>query len=181
MKSNIFITKAKDICDVKTLYVQGGSGQFLTKDNKLRLSSATPFNATRSEKIFNAGEDVMAFDELGLISYLTNKNFKNYGQLIGFCTDISKDFIYCKPGEIVFMQDRAGIYIGDGKVVTASLDGVGVTTVNGWKSHGKLKDLEFVEDEPVVEVEPVEEEIKDHVEEKESNVVVRSNKFRNRH
>ncbi len=191
MKNKDLVKKVKDICDVKTLYVQGASGEFLSKANKLRLSSSTPFNSTRSAKIFATGEDVMAFDELGLISYATNKNFKNYGQLLECCIDISKDFSDITDGEIVFMKDRAGVYVGDGQVITASLDGVGITTVKGWISHGKLKNVDFtvdpepvveevVEETPEVEAEPV-EEIKEHVEKKESNMVVRGNKFRNRH
>jgi hypothetical protein len=190
MKNKDLVKKVKDICDVKTLYVQGASGEFLTKANKLRLSSLTPFNSTRSAKIFAVGEDTMAFDELGLISYLTNKNFKNYGQLLECSIDISKDFSDIADGEIVFMKDRAGVYVGDGQVITASLDGVGTTTVKGWISHGKLKNVDFtidpepivevVEETPEVEAEPV-EEIKEHVEKKESNMVVRGNKFRNRH
>ena len=181
MKSKDFVKKALDICDTKTVYVQRAKGEFLNQANKLRLSGATPFNSTRSEKIFKVGEDVRAFDELGLVSYVSNKDFKDFGQLIGFCTDISKNFLDIKPGEIVFMQDRAGIYVGDGKVVTASLDGVGVTTVNGWKSHGKLRDLEFVEDEPAVEVAPEPEEEKTDVDKQESDVVVHNDSRRRRH
>ena len=150
MNSSEFITKAKDICDKKTMYIQTALGTPLTKANKLRLASASPFNSQRSAKIFEASEDTLGFDEIGLVSYISGVKFKDFGQLMSQCSDISKDFLEIVPGEIVFMQDRAGIFIGDGQVVTVSLDGVGITTVDGWKSHGKFAFVTY--DEPTPEV-----------------------------
>ena len=147
MNSSEFIAKAKDICDKKTMYIQTALGTPLTKANKLRLASASPFNSQRSAKIFEASEDTLGFDEIGLISYISGIKFKDFGQLMSQCFDISKDFSEIVPGEIVFMQDRAGIFIGNGQVVTVSLDGVGITTVDGWKSHGKFAFITY--DEPV--------------------------------
>ncbi len=145
-----FIAKAKDICDKKTMYVQTALGTPLTKANKLRLASSSPFNSQRSAKIFEASEDTLGFDEIGLVSYISGVKFKDFGQLMSQCLDISKDFSEIVPGEIVFMQDRAGIFIGDGQVVTVSLDGVGITTVDGWKSHGKLSYITYEEPAPEI-------------------------------
>ena len=150
MKSSEFIAKAKDICDKKTMYVQTALGAPLTKANKLRFASSSPFNSQRSAKIFEASEDTLGFDEIGLISYISGVKFKDFGQLMSQCFDISKDFSEIVPGEIVFMQDRAGVFIGDGQVVTVSLDGVGITTVDGWKSHGKLSYITYTEPAPEI-------------------------------
>ena len=162
MNSSEFIAKAKELCAKKTMYIQTALGAPLTKNNKLRLASATPFNSQRSKKIFDASEDTIAFDEIGLISYISGVKFKDYGQLMSQCVDISKDLSTVEPGEIVFMRDRAGIFIGDGKVVTVSLEGVGTTTIEGWVSHGKLAHVTYVDpeveevvaEEAVVEAEP---------------------------
>ena len=150
MNSSEFIAKAKDIYDKKTMYIQTAFGAPLTKANKLRFASASSFNSQRSAKIFEASEDTLGFDEIGLISYVSGVKFKDFGQIIGQCFDISKDFSTIVPGEIVFMKDRAGIFIGDGQVVTVSLDGVGITTADGWKSHGKLSFIVYDEPEPEV-------------------------------
>lgn len=162
MNSSEFIAKAKELCTKKTMYIQTALGAPLTKANKLRLASSTPFNSQRSKKIFDASEDTIAFDEIGFISYISGVKFKDYGQLMSQCVDISKDLSAVVPGEIVFMRDRAGIFIGDGKVVTVSLEGVGMTTIEGWVSHGKLAYVEYVDpeveevvaEEAVVEAEP---------------------------
>lgn len=153
MKSSEFIAKAKDICDKKTMYVQTAFGAPLTKANKLRFASSSPFNSQRSAKIFEASEDTLGFDEIGLISYVSGVKFKDFGQLMSQCFDISKDFSTIVPGEIVFMKDRAGIFVGNDQVVTVSLNGVGITTIDGWISHGKLSYITYTEPTPeVVEV-----------------------------
>lgn len=150
MNSSEFITKAKDICDKNTMYIQTAFGAPLTKANKLRFASASPFNSQRSAKIFEASEDTLGFDEIGLISYMSGVKFKDFGQLMSQCIDISKDFSTIVPGEIVFMKDRAGIFIGDDQVVTVSLNGVGTTTIDGWKSHGKLSYIIYEEPTPEI-------------------------------
>ena len=150
MNSSEFIAKAKDICDKNTMYIQTAFGAPLTKANKLRFASASPFNSQRSAKIFEASEDTLGFDEIGLISYMSGVKFKDFGQLMSQCIDISKDFSTIVPGEIVFMKDRAGIFIGDDQVVTVSLNGVGTTTIDGWKSHGKLSYIIYEEPTPEI-------------------------------
>ena len=159
-----FIAKAKDICDKKTMYIQTAFGAPLTKANKLRFASSSSFNSQRSAKIFEASEDTLGFDELGLISYVSGVKFKDFGQLMGQCIDISKDFSTIVPGEIVFMKDRAGIFIGDDQVVTVSLNGVGITTIEGWKSHGKLSYITYEEPTPEIVETFVEAEPDDIVE-----------------
>ena len=151
MNSSEFIAKAKDICDKKTMYIQTAFGAPLTKANKLRFASASSFNSQRSAKIFEASEDTLGFDEIGLVSYVSGMKFKDFGQIMSQCFDISKDFSTIVPGEIVFMKDRAGIFIGDDQVVTVSLNGVGITTINGWISHGKLSYITY-EEEPTPEI-----------------------------
>lgn len=175
MNSSEFIAKAKDICDKKTMYIQTAFGAPLTKANKLRFASASSFNSQRSAKIFEASEDTLGFDEIGLVSYVSGVKFKDFGQIMSQCFDISKDFSTIVPGEIVFMKDRAGIFIGDDQVVTVSLNGVGITTIEGWISHGKLSYItyeaeltpEIVEAEPDDIAEVLVEEISTDVEPKQ--------------
>lgn len=150
MNSSEFIAKAKDICDKKTMYIQTAFGAPLTKANKLRFASASSFNSQRSAKIFEASEDTLGFDEIGLVSYVSGVKFKDFGQIMSQCFDISKDFSTIVPGEIVFMKDRAGIFIGDDQVVTVSLNGVGITTIDGWISHGKLSYITYAEPTPEI-------------------------------
>ena len=150
MNSSEFVEKAKDTCTKKTMYIQTALGAPLNKANKLRLASASPFNSQRSTKIFEASEDTLGFDEIGLISYMSGVKFKDFGQLMSQCIDISKDFSTIVPGEIVFMKDRAGIFIGDDQVVTVSLNGVGITTIDGWISHGKLSYIIYEEPTPEI-------------------------------
>lgn len=150
MNSSEFIAKAKDICDKKTMYIQTAFGAHLTKANKLRFASASSFNSQRSAKIFEASEDTLGFDEIGLISHVSGVKFKDFGQIMSQCFDISKDFSTIVPGEIVFMKDRAGIFIGDDQVVTVSLNGVGITTIDGWISHGKLSYITYAEPTPEI-------------------------------
>ena len=57
------------------------------------------------------------------------------------------------------MPERIGIYVGDGKVVTCSPNGIGYTIVDGWASHGKIDEVVYSTDvvEPVEEEEEVED------------------------
>ena len=154
--SNDICNKARSIASEKTLYVKGGSGTKLTQQNKMWFSSNDTFNVKRTKLIFAASEDTRAFDEFGLLSAVSGYNCRTIGEVASLCDDISKDFSSILPGEVVFMKDRFGIFVGDGKVITVDPVGVGETILDGWVSHGKLPEVQYVE--PVAEA-PVETEV----------------------
>ena len=144
MRSIDICAKAKAIAASKNLYVRGGYGLKLTQANKLRFTGTDVFNNKRASIIFSADEDTVAYDEYGLLSAISGYNCRNLGEVMNLCEDISKDFSTIIPGEIVFMKDRIGVFVGNGHVVTCSNVGVGYTIVDGWVSHGKLPDVEYV-------------------------------------
>ena len=153
MRSIDICAKAKAIAASKNLYVRGGNGQKLTQANKLRFTGTDVFNNKRASIIFSADEDTVAYDEYGLLSAISGYNCRNLGEVMNLCEDISKDFSTIIPGEIVFMKDRIGVFVGNGHVVTCSNVGVGYTIVDGWVSHGKLPDVEYVVKEETKETE----------------------------
>ena len=156
LTSKDICNKARSIAAEKTLYVKGGNGNKLTKQNKMRFSSNDAFNIKRTNLIFAASEDTLAYDEFGLLSAVSGYNCRTIGEVAALCNDISKNFSSILPGEVVFMKDRFGIFVGDGKVITVNPVGVGETILDGWVSHGKLPEVQYVE--PVAEA-PVETEV----------------------
>lgn len=144
MRSIDICAKAKAIAASKNIYVRGGNGQKLTQANKLRFTGTDVFNNKRASIIFSADEDTVAYDEYGLLSAISGYNCRNLGEVMNLCEDISKDFSTIIPGEIVFMKDRIGVFVGNGHVVTCSNVGVGYTIIDGWVSHGKLPEVEYV-------------------------------------
>jgi len=156
LTSNDICNKARSIAAEKTLYVKGGGGAKLTPQNKMRFSSNDAFNIKRTNLIFAASEDTRAFDEFGFLASISGYNCRCIGEVAALCEDISKDFSTILPGEVVFLKDRFGIFVGDGKVITANPLGIGETILDGWASHGKLPEVQYVE--PVAEA-PVETEV----------------------
>lgn len=157
LTSNDICNKARSIASEKTLYVKGGSGAKLTQQNKMRFSSNDAFNIKRTSLIFAASEDTRAFDEFGLLSAVSGYNCRTIGEVAALCEDISKDFSSILPGEVVFMKDRFGIFVGNGKVITVNPVGVGETILDGWVSHGKLPEVDYYQPNEPVETEVVED------------------------
>ena len=156
LTSNDICNKARSIAGEKTLYVKGGTGIPLNKQNKMRFSSNDAFNIKRTNLIFAASEDTKAYDEFGLLSAVSGYNCRTIGEVVALCDDISKDFSTILPGEVVFLKDRFGIFVGNGKVIAADAIGIGETILDGWVSHGKLPEIQYIE--PVAEA-PVETEV----------------------
>lgn len=168
MKSIDICAKAKAIAASKNIYVRGGNGQKLTQANKLRFTGTDVFNNKRASIIFSADEDTVAYDEYGLLSAISGYNCRNLGEVMNLCEDISKDFSTIIPGEIVFMKDRIGVFVGNGHVVTCSNVGVGYTIIDGWASHGKLPDVEYVVKE---ETKDAEREVERDIQSEESSEI----------
>ena len=154
MTANDLVEKVKDLASKKTMYVKGCPGLKLNQTNKLKYSSNHPFNTKRTAMIFAASEDTIGIDEVQMFNVLfPNDHFSVIGDIMNHCNDISKNFSSILPGEIVFMQDRTGVYIGDGKVIACSAAGIGATVVDGWASHGKMMFVDYVENELISLVE----------------------------
>lgn len=198
LTSNDICNKAKSIASEKTLYVKGGKGEKLTQANKMRFSSNNAFNVKRTKLIFLASDDTLAYDEFSLLAAVSGYNCRTIGEVAALCEGISKDFSTIVPGEVVFLKDRFGIFVGNGKVIAADAIRIGETILDGWVSHGKLSEVQYVE--PVAEAPvqtevvedgeremegdiPIEEPEEQPAEETEPapEMAVRPNSFRRRH
>lgn len=85
-------------------------------------------------------------------------------QIINRCSDVSNDFSYIEPGELLHMDGHVGVYVGNRQVIecTAGWEGGvlystigpnGERTRNGrqiysWTSHGKLPYITYIKEEP---------------------------------
>lgn len=175
----------------KTLYVLGCFGAPMNAKNKDRYCKNQSFNkkAERTKKIKAATADTFGFDCVCLIKGLlwgwSGNTAKTYGgasyacnnvpdidadQMIKKCTDVSTDFSTIQVGEVVWLSDHIGVYIGDGLAVECTYkwaDGVQITSVhnigkksgyNGrkWTKHGKLPYVTY--ETPAAETKPAEPE-----------------------
>lgn len=148
MTANDICEKAKSLASKSTMYVKGCPGLKLNQINKIRFSSNDMFNIRRTSLIFAADEETIGIDEVQMFNYLFRKeHFNNIGDIMERCHDISKNMDNVIPGEIVFAQDRAGVYIGDGKVITCSVDGIVEMSKDGFISHGKMMFADYVDNE----------------------------------
>lgn len=176
-----FIEKLLDIeKNYKTLYVMGCFGAPLNIQNKARYKNNHNYNKQkeRQKMIDNATEDTFGFDCVNLIKSIIwgwegDKN-KNYGgaiynsnnlddisanMLITKCIDISTNFDNVQVGELMWMKNHVGIYIGNAQVVECSpawKNGVQITRVLNiksptmqnasrmWTKHGKLPFINYL-------------------------------------
>lgn len=176
MTSKEFCAKAQDIANnYKTLYVMGAFGAALYPKNKTRYTTNHKYNmkAARTKKIMAASDDTFGFDCVCLIKGILwgwsgkTSTAYNYGgaayksngvpdyganQMISVCSDVSTDFFDIVPGEVVWMKNHIGIYIGNGLAVECTpswQDKVQITAVSNigkkagynarkWTKHGKL-------------------------------------------
>lgn len=170
--------KCKDIAlNHKTLYVLGGIGYRLDSAGKQRAYNAYAYNAKadRKRKIEAASADTWAFDCVCLIKSLLygwsgDKTKTNGGaiygsnsvpdvgadMMIGYCSNVSKDFSCIEIGEAVWMSGHIGVYIGNGLAVECTpiwRDGVQITSCNctkvgynrrDWTKHGQLPWVKYV-------------------------------------
>jgi len=179
MTANDICEKAKNLASMKTLYVKGCPCKKLNRSNKLRYANSNTFNSKHAKFIFAADEDTMGIDEIQMFNFLFPSNrFTNLGEIMDRCHDISKDFDSIIPGEVVFFSDRAGIYIGNGDIVTCFDSGISITKAVG-VSHGKMMFVDYVDNELVdivekaTEMEKAVNSIVEEINNEETNVEVR--------
>lgn len=138
MNNKEFVAKLIKIATKdKTLYVMGCFGAPMNTKNKVRYSRNHSYNAQteRTKMISTATEDTFGFDCSGLIKgvlwgYSSDKT-KEYGGA-KYCSnnvpDISansliklgkssSDFSNIEVGEVVWVKDHIGVYVGQGRVV----------------------------------------------------------------
>ena len=170
--------KAKEIATkYKTLYVLGCFGAPLNEANKKRYTTNYTYNAQPSRKamIYAATDDTFGFDCVCLIKGILwgwdgdvnavygGAKYASNGvpdidanTMINRCSSVSKDFSKVEIGEVVWMQDHIGIYIGDGLAVECSPaweNKVQITACNcnragyhrrDWTKHGKLPYITYI-------------------------------------
>ena len=178
-------TACKNVAqNYKTLYVMGCFGAPMTVANRERYIQHHSYNQklARKNMINAASGDTFGFDCVNLIkgllwgwsgdkskiyggaSYNTNGvPDTNANGMIQLCKDVSTNFSKIAVGEILWLQDHVGVYIGDGLAVECTpswKNCVQITAVhnigrrsgyNGrvWTKHGKLPYVTYgAADEP---------------------------------
>ena len=118
----------------KTLYVMGCFGAPMNATNKTRYCNNHTYNkaASRRKMINAATADTFGFDCVCFIKGLLwdwagdanhtygGANYQSNGvpdinsnSMINACKDVSTDFSVMEPGEVVWISDHIGIYIGN--------------------------------------------------------------------
>ena len=165
MSANMFVTTALSIANnLKTLYVLGGYGHPLTLENKELLitqwNDGDAYNKEHANEIRQATEDTFAFDCICLIKAImwgfnANLSHPRGGAFIDeakipdknandmwntYCVNHSNDFTSILPGEMLWLNNHAGIYIGNGFAIEATAAftrNVAITNVQNIPSQAK--------------------------------------------
>ncbi len=172
-----FIQRAELAFSHPSCYVSGGWGQPLTTSNKARLIAKNNFNYTYRSIINAQTANTFAFDCICLIKGIlwgwnADVNDPNGGAVYGSngvpdigentmiqrCTDVSTDFSTIVPGEMLWMNGHAGIYIGNGlaiecttafgawgviKTAVGNIGPVSGYNTRYWTKHGKLPYISY--------------------------------------
>ena len=196
MHVNEFLERVDKALNSKTLYVSGCFGAPMSEElgptqGKFRYLNNNYVNQQEPNHtwILNATFDTFGFDCVNLIKGCVwewdgdvtrvygGAGYKINGLeecnansiLTRYGYDVSSDFSKIVPGEIVWMQDHVGVYVGNGYVVEATsrwehkvLKSVCLNVMDTadihrrkWSRHGKLKCLDYGEAKTPVIVEPV--------------------------
>lgn len=179
MKNREFIEKAKLALSSKTIYMKGVFGAPVTESLIAEKAKQYPgwYTAKKVETLKGyAGKGYFAFDCVclhkailwgwnampkerhGGAAYKSNDvpDFTTESEEKVYADDVSKDFDFVQPGEILFGDDHVGVYIGGGEAIecTTSFGGGVVKTIVGnmsgaagnrrtWRTHGKLRFIEY--------------------------------------
>lgn len=172
-----FIQRAELAFSNPSCYVSGGWGQPLTASNKARLIAKNNFNYTYRSIINAQTANTFAFDCICLIKGIlwgwnADVNDPNGGAVYGSngvpdigentmiqrCSDVSTDFSTIVPGEMLWMNGHAGIYIGNGlaiecttafgawgviKTAVGNIGPVSGYNTRYWTKHGKLPYISY--------------------------------------
>lgn len=175
MKDTVFLEKLKQAASNPSVYMWGTFGMKLSESliNKKAQQYPGHYSDGRQRYLQTRTQDLCwAWDCAGLIKGILwgwngDDDFSygggayesngvpdtNVSGLKSLCSDLSADFTTIVPGELLFMSDHVGIYVGEGKVIEATLgndrDGVVETKLagRGWTQHGKLSFIEYSKEE----------------------------------
>ena len=177
MPVNTFLYWAEEAFNNPSCYVSGGWGQPLTPANKTRLINKNSFNYTYRNIINAQTSNTFAFDCICLIKAIlwgwqADTSDPNGGAVYGSngvpdigentmitrCTDVSTNFSNIIPGEMLWMDGHAGIYIGGGLgiecttgfgewgVIKSAVGNIGPISgyhTRTWTKHGKLPYVDY--------------------------------------
>ena len=172
-----FLQKLELAYSNPSCYVSGGWGQPLTAANKARLIAKNNFNYTYRNIINAQSAQTFAFDCICLIKAIlwgwnADTSDPNGGAVYGSngvpdigentmiqrCQNVSTNFGALVPGEMLWLDGHAGIYIGGGLAIecTTAFGSWGVIKsavgnigpVSGyptryWTKHGKLPYVDY--------------------------------------
>ena len=179
MKVNDYLAKAVMIADTcATMYMMGGHGHSLTwNDTFNELIRDYSYNQKHEKELREQFDTLkkdhpFAFDCCGLIKgiiwgfdaeyneygggtvYQSNGLLDNNaeGLLEHYGYDVSDDFTYVTPGEMLYMKGHCGIYMGDGKVIESTpkwQSKVQWTKITDrkWLKHCKLSVIDYTKEE----------------------------------
>ena len=139
MKVEEFLERLRLAESVKTFYIKGCFGAFMTPANKIRYTANLAYNRNRAALINALSRDTAGFDCICLIKGVlwgwNNDRTKTYGGasyksngvpdvgadgVVSYLLNISEDFSGIQAGELVWMPGHVGVYVGDGKVIECS-------------------------------------------------------------
>ena len=175
MKDTVFLEKLKLAASKPSAYMWGTFGMKITESliNQKERQYPSRYSEGRKDYLRTCTKGLCwAWDCAGLIKGIlwgwnADEGFPygggayssngvpdtNVSGMKTLCTELSADFTTIVPGELLFMPDHVGVYIGDGKVIEATLgshgDGVVYTNLagRGWTQHGKLSFIEYAKEE----------------------------------
>lgn len=177
MPVNTFLSKINLAFLNPSCYVSGGWGQPLNAANKARLINKNSFNYTYRNIINAQTPQTFAFDCICLIkaclwNWSADVNDPNGGAVYGSngvpdigentmiqrCIGVTNDFTNIIPGEMLWMDGHAGVYIGGGlgiecttgfgawgviKTAVGNIGPVSGYPTRTWTKHGKLPYVDY--------------------------------------
>ena len=187
MKNVDFVAKLIDLANNrKTYYALGFVGQIINDVTIVEPSSRLAwYTDDKIRELLALPDEYYGFDCICMIKamfwgWTGDKQAKNCGTIVGtnevmdvntegmlaVCNNISTDFTTIVPGEYLWMQGHAGIYIGNGQAVECTFrwnNGVQITSVYNidpdesmkgryWTKHAKLPYLTYPNTVPVIPV-----------------------------
>lgn len=173
MKVNDFITKAREIQKLNTVYATGMFGQNISDAiiNSKKVQYPKNYNDAKVKQLRSlVNKNFYGFDCLGFIKsilwgfpntkYLSNNvsDFTEMGMMT-LCTFTSNNFADIVPGAVLYMRGHVGIYLGNGEVAECTakwsanvlisklgnIDKYKVGNYRIWEKWGKLKYVDYSE------------------------------------
>lgn len=173
MTNHEFVSRAKSIHKLNTIYATGTFGQEITNNVILAKRNQYP-NKYPANKISElralVGKKYYGFDCLGFIKsilwgfpnvrYLSNDvaDFTEQGMMT-LCSEVSTDWSKIPSGAVLYMAGHVGIYLGNGEVAECTTKWTGNVLISKlgniskyktgkyriWLKWGKIKYIDYTE------------------------------------